>query len=42
MEESAKIEITYETRIINIGHLPGHVNGKTKLLKEAGFKNPEA
>ncbi len=28
MEESAKIEITYETRIINIGHLPGHVNGK--------------
>ena len=35
------IEITYDTKIINLGHLPGHTHGKTKLLKEAGFTNVE-
>lgn len=29
--------ITKQTRILTIGHLPEHVNGKAKLLKEAGF-----
>ena len=31
--------ITRATKIINIGHLPGHVMGKVELLKENGFKN---
>ena len=31
--------ITKNTKIINIGHLPGHVNRKVELLKEAGFSN---
>ena len=31
--------ITKNTKIINIGHLPGHVNRKVELLKEAGFIN---
>ena len=35
------IEITYDTKIINLGHQPGHTHGKTKLLQEAGFTNVE-
>ena len=31
--------ITRQTKIINIGHLPGHVSGKVDLLKQAGFPN---
>ena len=31
--------ITRATKIINIGHLPGHVMGKVELLKQAGFPN---
>ena len=30
---------TKETRIINIGHLPSHTNGKTELLQQNGFNN---
>jgi hypothetical protein len=41
-EESQKIEITHDTRIINIGHLPGHTHGKTELLKKEGFRNVES
>ena len=40
--QSVKMEsryITKQTKIINIGHLPGHVNGKTDLLREAGWSN---
>ena len=27
------------SKVINIGHLPGHVNSKTEKLKEAGYIN---
>ena len=30
---------TKETKIIQIGHLPGHTNGKTELLNSHGFNN---
>ena len=39
---SPNIAITHETRIINVGHLPGHTFGKEKLLREAGFTNVES
>ena len=34
--------ITRATKILNIGHLPGHVNGKITKLAEAGFHNTVA
>jgi len=34
--------ITLATKILNIGHLPGHVNGKITKLAEAGFHNTVA
>jgi len=33
---------TRETKIINIGHLPGHTNGKVALLKAHGFTDVSA
>jgi hypothetical protein len=30
---------TQSTTILNIGHLPGHTQGKEALLREAGFAN---
>jgi hypothetical protein len=39
---SASQFITRSSKIINIGHLPGHVNGKIIKLREAGFTNTVA
>ena len=33
---------TKDTKIINIGHLPGHTNGKVSLLLAHGFKDVSA
>jgi hypothetical protein len=33
---------THETKIITIGHLPGHTKGKVALLKANGFTNVSA
>lgn len=33
---------TRETKIITIGHLPGHTNGKVALLKANGFNDVSA
>lgn len=33
---------THETKIITIGHLPGHTNGKLALLKANGFTDVSA
>ena len=33
--------ITKETRIINIGHLPSHIDAKTEAMKKDGFINAE-
>ena len=41
MSESSRF-ITRATKILNIGHLPGHVNGKITKLAEAGFHNTVA
>ena len=40
MAENPKI--TKETKILNIGHLPGHTNGKVDVLKAGGFENSHA
>ena len=37
MESNGKI--TKQTTILCIGHLPGHINEKVKLLKQEGFIN---
>ena len=34
--------LTLETKIINIGHLPGHTSGKVALLKANGFTDVSA
>lgn len=36
------MQITLQTKIINIGHLPGHTNGKVALLKANGFVDVSA
>jgi hypothetical protein len=36
------MEFTHATKIINIGHLPGHTNGKVALLKAHGFTDVSA
>jgi hypothetical protein len=36
------VQFTLETKIITIGHLPGHTNGKVALLKANGFTNVSA
>ena len=36
------MKVTRETKIINIGHLPGHTNGKVALLKAHGFTDVSA
>ena len=36
------MKFTRETKIINIGHLPGHTNGKVALLKAHGFTDVSA
>ena len=35
-------KVTFETKIITIGHLPGHTNGKVALLKANGFSDVSA
>ncbi len=32
-------KITKSTKILNIGHLPGHTKGKVTVLKNAGYEN---
>lgn len=36
------MKFTFDTKIINIGHLPGHTNGKVNLLKANGFTDVSA
>ncbi|MEY3479865.1 MAG: hypothetical protein RIQ71_640 [Verrucomicrobiota bacterium] len=36
------MQFTRGTKIITIGHLPGHTNGKVALLKENGFTDVSA
>lgn len=36
------MNFTFDTKIINIGHLPGHTNGKVNLLKANGFTDVSA
>ena len=36
------MNFTFNTKIINIGHLPGHTNGKVNLLKANGFTDVSA
>lgn len=36
------MKFTTETKIITIGHLPGHTNGKVALLKANGFTDVSA
>ena len=38
----ATMKFTCETKIITIGHLPGHTNGKVALLKAYGFADVSA
>ena len=38
----ATMKFTCETKIITIGHLPGHTNGKVALLKAHGFTDVSA
>ena len=38
----ATMKFTRETKIITIGHLPGHTNGKVALLKANGFADVSA
>ena len=37
-----EMQLTLDSKIINIGHLPGHTNGKVALLKANGFTNVSA
>lgn len=39
---SAGMNFTLQTKIITIGHLPGHTNGKVQLLKTNGFTDVSA
>ena len=36
------MEFTRQTKIMTIGHLPGHTNGKVALLKANGFTDVSA
>ena len=36
------MKFTRQTKIINIGHLPGHTNGKVALLRAHGFTDVSA
>ena len=36
------MQFTRDTKIITIGHLPGHTNGKVALLKANGFTDVSA
>jgi len=36
------MKFTLDTKIINIGHLPGHTNGKVAILKAHGFSDVSA
>ena len=38
---AARSFITRQTKILCIGHLPGHIDGKVTKLKAAGFPNAE-
>jgi hypothetical protein len=39
---SARMKFSKNTKIINIGHLPGHTTGKVDILKANGFTDVHA